>query len=367
MIRRLAFGFVLAVLLALSSLSGWTEAVYALMPLRNDTLAGGEDWVGLGVALKLRENLALAENASFVPFDRLEQAAHRKNLSLNNDLEDWQARQLRDAAGATDLVWGRYQVSGAGIRCEIFVLRRDHTLQNSFSLSGKAYRFGEFTQRVFSELYRVQGLKVPAPLRRHWQQAPPLDAHYRHYVEARREDRDREDCIESLRLYLKHYPKDLQANLLLAEWSRQGTAEEAIEIYKQILQWSDDCGLAHANLAFLLAVRQQRDEARAHYEKATRCPDQYPELYFNYGNLLRRKSLETRAIRTYQQGIERFPEAACLYFNLGLLYKELGRSSEASQAYREASRLDKTLRQDFFDNQYYLNDRWISLEGEQIE
>jgi len=354
----------LLLLVILLSKVACAEGIYALVPLRNETAGGGEAWVGLGIVLKLQEYLAAGQKAEFVPRSRLEEASGPSRVDLSQPFDDEQAPRLRDALGADCLLWGRYEVQGKTAVCEIHLLHSGRRTRDTFNVSGRLTYFNALVRKIAEHVHRLERKAVSAQLRRRWLEERPLGEEYRYYVEALSPALEAEKRIESLRKYLTANPSDLSANLWLAEWTHGQNTEEAMRIYREVLEWAPDSGLAHANLAYLLAMRGENDAARSHFEAAIRCEDPYPELYFNYGNLLHRLSLDTLAIRIYRQGIEHFPDYAPLYYHLALLYDERDLSAETSETYREAYRLDPSLRPDVFASHVYLEDRWIPMKEE---
>jgi tetratricopeptide (TPR) repeat protein len=278
--------------------------------------------------------------------------------------DERQAAKIAQRLKADLFLWGRYTVAGKTARCTLFLIREWRTPAYSWEMTGRVDNWNALVERTVEEIYRLQGQTVPLALRRRWRDAPRLDESFKTYVEAMNPVNNRDVRMAELVEYLKTNPGDLQAGLILADWLYTGGKKaEAEGVYRGILERDPARGLAHSNLAFLLSERQAREEAQTHFEAALGCPDLYPETFLNYANFQRRQSLKDSAIRTYQKGIERFPNAAFLHYNLALCYDEKGFDTLEAESYKRAWELDKTLRPDLYASRYWQEDRWIEVDG----
>jgi len=338
--------------------------VFALLPFQNKTPEGEYEWVGYGYVLRLKEYLNEVEDAGSVKQDGLYEVAKMYGTNFSNPISTRKVERIGKNVGATYIIWGEYEVRGKTIFAQVNITKLKNLSHTKIDLTRRVSSFNVLVQRIFSEIYRIRGRSVPAFLRGQWMGEPALDESYEDYVLAQDSRRLPAERRELLRRYLIRHPRDLRANLQLADLLRGGGVTEAIKIYKHTLEWAPNCGLAYANLGYLLSQQILRDEARSHYKTAIQCEDQYHRLYLNYGNLLRHISLEAEAIQVYKQGVQLFPDRAYLHFNLSILYENEGFHTEAIRSYREANRLDNTLSTEMFLKQYYLEDRWINLPSE---
>jgi tetratricopeptide (TPR) repeat protein len=345
-----------------SSVADSPERVFFL-PLVNRTHAGQAEWVSWGLKLKIEEYLEFSNTCQFISLEPVRQQARLKRVELDERLEQWEVRKILAAAGADFLLTGEYEVFGKTARVTVRLYEAGQTGEVEIKRSGKLYHFGSLAQRLTEGILHRLRRETPPALRKYWQKDDDLGEEYGLYVEAvKSESLLRGKDVGLLRKYLDKRPRDLPGALLLADRLYQDKPSEAIELLENTLQWAPQCGRLYAGLGYLQAEKNLTEEARQSYRQADQCEDRYPELYFNWGNLLRRQSLSRQAERIYLKGIKAFPETAYLYYNLAVLYLEMGQASEAGDYYRQAWKRDKSLRRDFFENRYTLDDRWILSE-----
>jgi len=88
--------------------------------------------------------------------------------------------------------------------------------------------------------------------------------YYAEGVQLLREDKLHES-LTSFRIALREKPNDTDVLLQMAMvYTRIGTTEEAVRLYRRVLEIKPHASGAHYGLAYLLLARGQRDEAVMH-------------------------------------------------------------------------------------------------------
>ena len=112
-----------------------------------------------------------------------------------------------------------------------------------------------------------------------------------------------------------------------------------------VLTMDPDHGLTHVNLANILNMREQLEEADLHYQCAVRVMPQDVRLLNNYGQLLSKQHRYPEAEAYYRRAIELDPNFAPPFVNLGELMGHHGFVAETELLLRHAIRLDPNLAQ----------------------
>ncbi len=115
----------------------------------------------------------------------------------------------------------------------------------------------------------------------------------------------------------------------------QGTAEEAIKIYKEIIKDRPDTTMAYHNLGRILYKLGRYDAAIKNYNKAIEINPENADAYNNLGNIFYSQKKYKAAIESYNKAIEISPEYADAYYNLGLAFNELGNYDNVIKNYNK--------------------------------
>jgi Flp pilus assembly protein TadD len=130
-----------------------------------------------------------------------------------------------------------------------------------------------------------------------------------------------------------------QADALLA----QGRMREAIPLYRAWLKANPGDATSQNRLGLSLQKTGQGNEARRHYEQATKLDRCYAEAWNNLGTLDHVRGKCKKALGAYRKAVACRPDSALFQRNLGAAYLELGDVSRSAQAFSEALRLDPTV------------------------
>ena len=175
-----------------------------------------------------------------------------------------------------------------------------------------------------------------------------------------------ENAIEQFNELLKRYPSytaaEQQIEIARAMWKRQqmatavnsspevymrrgilleqqGRVQDAILVYKQIVQYKPEYIQAHQKLGFLFYKLKRVDEAIAHYKTLAKLqPDSFV-VHYNLGLALVDKGQLNEAIKSYQQALRIRPAAAEIYNNLGVAFFRNGMIKQAIDSFQNAIRI----------------------------
>ncbi|WP_263417699.1 O-linked N-acetylglucosamine transferase, SPINDLY family protein [Terriglobus albidus] len=112
-----------------------------------------------------------------------------------------------------------------------------------------------------------------------------------------------------------------------------------------VLTMDPDHGLTHGNLANILNMREQLEEADLHYRCAVRVMPQEVRLLNNYGQLLSKQHRYPEAEAYYRRAIELDANFAPPFVNLGELMGQHGFVAETEMLLRHALKIDPNLAQ----------------------
>ncbi len=118
--------------------------------------------------------------------------------------------------------------------------------------------------------------------------------------------------------------------------------DRAIKHYEETLKWNPYSGMAYFNLGQILAQRGLNTVAIEYFEKAAKFMD-HPDLPENLAYLYIRKGMLAEAIPKLEQAIlyqEKEKDRAPLYSDLGKLYLQSRKYSDAEVAFRNALKID---------------------------
>jgi tetratricopeptide (TPR) repeat protein len=141
------------------------------------------------------------------------------------------------------------------------------------------------------------------------------------------------------------YPGDLWANASLANVLRASNPphmEEAIRYYTAAIALRPQSAGLHLNMGIVLESLGRVEEADAAYRASLQIAPYYSPPRCNLVDSLIRQERSDEAEALAREAVERWPNAAT-YANLGRALARMQKNKEASDAYREALRLDPTL------------------------
>jgi tetratricopeptide (TPR) repeat protein len=119
----------------------------------------------------------------------------------------------------------------------------------------------------------------------------------------------------------------------------QGRFPEAIENYRQAIQFAPHYALAHLSLGVALTRLHQLDEASQQFSEAIRLAPDSPLIHNDLGVALSGQGQFELALAQFQEALRLQPDYVDAHRNLGKLLLDQGRYDEAITHYREALRL----------------------------
>jgi tetratricopeptide (TPR) repeat protein len=120
------------------------------------------------------------------------------------------------------------------------------------------------------------------------------------------------------------------------------THDEAIAIYRRVLEIEPDHAAAHINLGTLYYNRQDFVSAEKHYRAAVAADARYALAYFDLGNVLDETDRVQDAVAAYGSAIQLAPTYADAHYNLALAYERLGQARRALHHWKAYLKLDSS-------------------------
>lgn len=130
-------------------------------------------------------------------------------------------------------------------------------------------------------------------------------------------------------------PAFLELGSLLAALNRH---DEAIDVLKRGLELAPTFAELSLELGYLCTARARNTEARAAYAHAVALAPQHPDALFGLARVLQAECDFAQAAETYRRVLALAPKNATAQIGLGICLIELGRSEEALDHLRAASR-----------------------------
>ncbi len=123
------------------------------------------------------------------------------------------------------------------------------------------------------------------------------------------------------------------ANLFMAAvgHEEQGSADDAISLYENILALDESHAPACINLGTIRYNQREFSQAEKLYRRATLADPNYALAFFDLGNVLDELRRLPEAIEAYRRAIDLVPSYADAHYNLALAYE---RTSERRRALR---------------------------------
>ncbi|MGB7156523.1 MAG: tetratricopeptide repeat protein, partial [Tepidisphaeraceae bacterium] len=121
----------------------------------------------------------------------------------------------------------------------------------------------------------------------------------------------------------------------LVHWSA-----DTLTLFSHALAVTDDNWLAHGYVGSALVERNRIDEGRSHLAEAMRINPRYPEVHYNWANLLSREGRYADAERRYEAALRLRPAFPQALSNLGVALAAQGRFEWAEARFRDAIALN---------------------------
>lgn len=139
---------------------------------------------------------------------------------------------------------------------------------------------------------------------------------------------DRAEAV--LELAVESYPDHMEAwNALGMAYYRQGRREDAIQIFRELLEKDRSLVSAHNNLGSVYLGEGELERARVEFERALGFDDRTAEALNGLGVIHAKRGRGEEAIRVWKRAVELNPRLYDTLYNLGVLLTEQNRFDEA--------------------------------------
>ena len=272
----------------------------------------------------------------------------------------------------------------------VFLRRKEYDkAQEEFRLELKINPDEDKAYNNLSAAYRLQGLYDRAVEAA--QKAVKLKSHYPEaYMNlglAYKNKGDYEKAKEALSLGMKNIPLFLDANLLLGEiLQEEGKRDSAMAEYQKILDQSstkkdilydletlfsrgDPYNLqnleirakAHFNSGTICVQQGRIDLAEYHLKRAISLKPDFAEALANLGILYDNTERRSQAIARLQEAVSLDPQNAIYHYNLGLAYAKSNRLEEAREEFGRSLKIEPDLEE--ASQKLFLVDSLLKEEG----
>lgn len=161
--------------------------------------------------------------------------------------------------------------------------------------------------------------------------------------------------------YAQEYTKEDKKLIEQAiEWSDNGNANKAIELYDQLLKKYPNDGTLLYEKAYCYVVKQDFQTAEKLLGKAE-SNGAAGFAYALHGNCLDNLGKKEEAIKKYKEGISKYPDCGQLYLELGIVYVSLSRLDEAVDSYKTGIKVDP-----WYTSNYYRISQLLCTTNEPI-
>jgi Flp pilus assembly protein TadD len=118
--------------------------------------------------------------------------------------------------------------------------------------------------------------------------------------------------------------------------------EEAIQVYRQVLELEPQHAAAHINVGTLYYNRQEFESAEKHYRAAVAADPRYALAHFDLGNVLDETGHVAEAVAAYKAAIQLAPTYADAHYNLALAYERMREPRQALKHWSIYIKLDRS-------------------------
>lgn len=156
-------------------------------------------------------------------------------------------------------------------------------------------------------------------------------------------------CSAAVLLFAQKYSEEDNALIQSAiEFSDNGNADKAIDIYNQMLKkYPQDSGLLY-EMAYCHYVKQDFKKAIRLCKKAESMESPGGFVYALHGNSLDNMGKRNQAIKIYKEGISRYPDFGQLYLELGTVYAVENKLNEAVASYSDGIKAEPSYPSNYY-------------------
>jgi len=151
--------------------------------------------------------------------------------------------------------------------------------------------------------------------------------------------------FKNLEIETKKLIKEYDNNIILLNFCAisligQKKNEEAIKIFKKLINLDPKNVDAHYNLANALVEIKNYEEAIINFKKAINLNSKYLPAYINLGNLFKEIKMLDDSVKIYMEGLNINSNEPLLHYNLGNAFSEKGEFQKAINSYNNAIKLN---------------------------
>lgn len=120
---------------------------------------------------------------------------------------------------------------------------------------------------------------------------------------------------------------------------KSGSVDEAIAAFTKALEANPNSAAIHYNLALAYEKKEDREQARKHYQESIRIKPDLSQAYLALGNSYFSDRKYDEAIQALKKASELLPQDYEVFYNLGACYADTSKFNEAEAAFRKASEI----------------------------
>jgi len=128
-------------------------------------------------------------------------------------------------------------------------------------------------------------------------------------------------------------------NYLGVALARQGKLDKAITHFKEALRIDPDYAQAHNSLGSTLKKQGKVEEAITHFREAVRINPDFAKAHQNIGSALARLGRLDESVREYQKALRMDPENPDIYNELGVVLSRQGNAKQADRLFARAEQI----------------------------
>jgi tetratricopeptide (TPR) repeat protein len=318
--------------------------VIAVLPLANISGDPSKDFVAAGIAESLISSLAALPTVTVLSRASVTEARGRvkDETALAKDL------------GATYLVNGSVQQSGATLKVSLNLVRPDRTVAWGDSVEGAFDRIFDLQSRLASALTGALVVRVSAAERERMNAQPTsspeaLSAYWRGRALLERNDvkGNVEAAMSAFELALKIDPKFALADAGLGQAYRRkyletrdpGWAKKAVDVATEALRLDPNRAEVRYTLALTLAGAGRRDEAIDELHRALAVQPNFEDARRELGQVLADKGDIDAAVVEFRKAIGLRPNGHAGYSAMGFALLGASRYAEAAETFEQMVRV----------------------------
>ncbi len=135
---------------------------------------------------------------------------------------------------------------------------------------------------------------------------------------------------------------------LVLTYSDSRREDESIAILDELIEKHPDLSFLKYEKAYCLSHKQDYKNAYETLKPAMSAPDVVPEIFASAGQCLDIMGKPEDAMKTFEAGLERFPNSGCLHLEIGNVLTAQGHTKEGLDAYERGIEVDPTYPSNYY-------------------